>query len=170
MTPNAMSITGQQGRDDVANGRAVAVFGLGYVGSVTAACLAQLGNRVYGVDRDRLKVDHIMAGRAPFYEAGLAEIIRECVADGRLSASCDAEAALEEAEIALICVGTPSAPNGNLGLDQLERVFANIAQFLKSRPRPLIVAVRSTVFPGTIEQLAADLFSDTPDVALVSCP
>jgi GDP-mannose 6-dehydrogenase len=99
----------------------VAVLGLGYVGSVTAACLAHLGHRVTGVDRDEYKVKSIETGRAPFYEPGLAELIQEGRANGRLTATTLLEPAIEQAEIALICVGTPSERNGNLGLDQLRR-------------------------------------------------
>jgi GDP-mannose 6-dehydrogenase len=126
----------------------VVVFGLGYVGSVTAACLARLGHQVYCIDKDDLKVDRIQAGRAPFFEPGLDQLIGEMVASGRLSASKDARGALDKADIVLICVGTPSAPNGNLALDQLERVFVEIRNGLVSRQRSLLVAVRSTVFRG----------------------
>src|ERR1700677_3708644 len=96
----------------------VAVFGLGYVGSVTAACLASLGHRVVGIDNDKHKVESLNAGKAPFFEPGLDEIVRKCAADGRLSATLRAEEALAEADVALVCVGTPSERNGNLGLDQ----------------------------------------------------
>src|ERR1700733_1246787 len=96
----------------------VAVLGLGYVGSVTAACLAHLGHRVTGVDRDEYKVKSIENGQAPFYEPRLLELVQEGRANGRLAATTSLEAALEHADIALICVGTPSERNGNLGLDQ----------------------------------------------------
>jgi GDP-mannose 6-dehydrogenase len=147
----------------------VAVFGLGYVGSVTAACLAHLGHRVIGVDKDEIKVNSILAAHSPFYEPGLEDLIRKSAAAGRLSATKDSAPALEQADIALICVGTPSAPNGNLGLDQLERVFMELRQHLASRRKRLIVAVRSTVFPGTVEELSA-LLPNAANVALVSNP
>jgi len=146
----------------------VAVLGLGYVGSVTAACLAHLGHRVIGVDRDAHKVESIEAGRAPFYEPGLAGLIEEGRAGGRLSATTQLEPAIAEAEIALICVGTPSERNGNLGIEQLRRVCGQIATAWQGEHR-LIVAVRSTVFPGTCEELAAQcLGSDR--FAVVSNP
>jgi GDP-mannose 6-dehydrogenase len=148
----------------------VAVFGLGYVGSVTAACLAHLGHRVIGIDKDEIKINSILAGKAPFYEPGLEEIIQQSVAAGRLTASRSAGQALEKSDIALICVGTPSAPNGNLGLDQLERVFTELRQHLLSRERPLIIAVRSTVFPGTVEELALELAEFGSRVSFVSNP
>ena len=134
----------------------IAVLGLGYVGCVTAACLASLGHRVVGVDRDEFKVKSVNTGQAPFYEPGLGEVVSETVAAGNLSASTELADAVREADVALICVGTPSEKNGNLGLDQLRRVSAEIAETLKTRPAslaPLVVAVRSTVFPGTCEEI-----------------
>ncbi|HMJ61766.1 MAG TPA: 2-dehydropantoate 2-reductase N-terminal domain-containing protein, partial [Bryobacteraceae bacterium] len=125
----------------------IAVVGLGYVGCVTAACLSGLGHEVTGVDRDQHKVESVLKGEAPFYEPGLEKLVRENVEAGRLRASTSLETALERAEIALICVGTPSEKSGNLGLDQLRRVIAEIAGLIKSRRTPLIVAIRSTVFP-----------------------
>jgi GDP-mannose 6-dehydrogenase len=131
----------------------IAVFGLGYVGAVTAGCLARLGSCVVGVDRDDFKVRCVREGRAPFHEPGLEDLIREAVAAGRLCATTDPAAAVLNSEIAFICVGTPSARNGNLHLEQLERVCAEIARFLPQRADPLLVAVRSTVFPGTCEEV-----------------
>jgi GDP-mannose 6-dehydrogenase len=131
----------------------IAVLGLGYVGCVTAACLSRLGHTVTGVDRDDYKVNSVLAGTAPFFEPGLPDLVRENVAAGRLSATRSLAQGIENADIALICVGTPSEKSGNLGLDQLRRVVAEIAQLLPGRNRPLIVAVRSTVFPGTCEEI-----------------
>jgi len=147
-----------------------AVLGLGYVGSVTAACLAHLGHRVIGVDRDEFKVKSIEGGRAPFYEPGLAELIQEGCASGRLSATTSLEPALEHADVVLICVGTPSERNGNLGLDQLRRVCGQIATAWNGKSRRLIVAVRSTVFPGTCEELAAECLGGSERFAIVSNP
>ena len=148
----------------------VAVLGLGYVGSVTAAGLAHLGHRVIGVDRDSYKVESIQAGRTPFYEPGLEELIREGCATGRLSATGALEQALDESDIALICVGTPSERNGNLGLDQLRRVSTEIGRYLSERSRHLIVVTRSTVFPGTCEELAGECLGDTARYAVVANP
>ncbi len=147
----------------------VAVLGLGYVGCVTAACLASLGHRVVGIDRDERKVRDVENGRAPFFEPGLEDLIRENVALGRLSAATSADA-LAAADIALVCVGTPSERNGNLALDQLRRAVAEIAGHLPRRQKPLIVAIRSTVFPGTCEQLVLPAFADYPEVSVVSHP
>jgi len=148
----------------------IAVLGLGYVGSVTAACLAHLGHRVIGVDRDEHKVESIETGRAPFYEPGLTELIQEGHANGRLSATVLLEPAIQQSEIALICVGTPSERNGNLGLDQLRRVCSQVAAASDGNGRRLIVAVRSTVFPGTCEELTSECLSGSGRFAVVSNP
>jgi len=140
------------------------------VGAVTAACLARLGHRVTGVDRDEHKVRSIETGKAPFYEPGLSELIDEGLRAGRLSATCSLEQALADAAIALICVGTPSERNGNLSLEQLRRVCGQIASTWTDPARRLIVAVRSTVFPGTCEELAAACLGGSDRFAVVSNP
>lgn len=131
----------------------VAVLGLGYVGCVTAACLAKLGHRVIGVDRDDYKVQNVLSGKAPFYEPGLEEIVRQTAASGLLTATVSLAEGIADADIALICVGTPSEANGNLGLGQLKRVSEEIAALLPGRAKMLVVTVRSTVFPGTCEEI-----------------
>ena len=148
----------------------ISVFGLGYVGCVTAACLANLGHRVIGVDRDQNKVDSILNSRAPFYEPGLEDLIHSTVASGRLSAVTSIHEALVNADVCLICVGTPSERNGNLGLDQLRRVIEEIAAGLGTRSKPLAIAIRSTVFPGTCEQVIGPLVAAFPSVSVVSNP
>jgi GDP-mannose 6-dehydrogenase len=140
---------------------------------VTAACLASLGHRVFGIDRDPYKINEIRNGRAPFYEPGLDQLVRENVAAGRLSASTAADA-IAGTDIALVCVGTPSEKNGNLGLDQLRRAVGEIACHLAgaagSRAMPLIVAIRSTVFPGTCEEVVLPAFDKDTAVRVVSHP
>jgi GDP-mannose 6-dehydrogenase len=150
--------------------RQIAVIGLGYVGCVTAACLAQLGHRVIGVDRDEHKVQNVLNGKAPFYEPGLEELVQQNVAAGRLLASTSNEEGLRDADIALICVGTPSEKNGNLGLDQLRRVIADIVAILPTLTKPLIIAVRSTVFPGTCEEIVESSLVNYAHVGVVSNP
>jgi GDP-mannose 6-dehydrogenase len=147
----------------------IAVLGLGYVGCVTAACLASLGHRVWGIDRDERKVREVENGRAPFYEPGLDHLVRENVEAGRLSASVSSGAILK-ADIVLVCVGTPSEKNGNLGLHQLRRAVNEIAGHLPGRGKPLIVAIRSTVFPGSCEELVLPAFADQPTVSVVAHP
>jgi len=151
----------------------IAVLGLGYVGCVTAACLASLGHRVSGIDRDEHKVREVQNGRAPFYEPGLGDLVRENVQAGRLSVCTSSDAmidAMVDADVILVCVGTPSAKNGDLGLHQLRRSAAEIAQELPRRSKRLIVGIRSTVFPGTCEELVLPAFADHPAVSVVSHP
>jgi GDP-mannose 6-dehydrogenase len=152
------------------NSQQIAVLGLGYVGCVTAACLSSIGHRVIGVDRDSFKVESVLDGKAPFFEPGLEDLVRQGVEAGRLSASVSLEEALRDADVALICVGTPSEKNGNLGLDQLRRVAQEIAQLLPGRRKRLIVAVRSTVYPGTCEEIVGKELGDSPLATVVSNP
>jgi GDP-mannose 6-dehydrogenase len=133
----------------------IAVLGLGYVGCVTAACLAELGHIVTGVDRDAFKVRSVLDGQAPFYEPGLPELVRKGRDAGTLDASTNLAEVLLASDMALICVGTPSERNGNLDLQQLARVAEEIGAILEAHPKPLLVAVRSTVFPGTCEAVVA---------------
>ncbi len=146
------------------------MVGLGYVGCVTAACLANLGHRVIGVDRDAFKVDAVLACRAPFFEPGLGEMVAANVGSGRLSASTDLDFALAESDIALLCVGTPSERNGNLSVEQLYRVAVEIGRHLQARERPLIVAVRSTVFPGTCDDVVIPALDGAGKASVVSNP
>ena len=141
--------------DSKLEGPKIAVFGLGYVGCVTAACFAELGFRGMGVDVDARKVHAIQDGQSPFYEPGLEPLIARHLSSGSLSATLSAEDALRDTDFAILCVGTPSAPNGNLNLDQLRKVATEIGGHLDGRAKPLIVVVRSTVFPGTCDEVVA---------------
>ena len=148
----------------------VAVFGLGYIGCVSAACLASLGLRVIGVDRDAHKVESVLGGHAPFYEPGLQDLVREAIDRDSLTATTSAEKGIRDADVAFVCVGTPSERNGNLGLSQLRRVTEEIAQYVPSRKKPLVVAIRSTVFPGTCEEVVLPAFAGQSHVSVVSNP
>jgi len=148
----------------------VVVLGLGYVGCVTAACLAELGHAVIGVDRDASKVKNITEGRAPFYEPGLEALVESGTRSGRLRAITSAGEALRDADIVMACVGTPSERNGNLGLDQMKRAVEEIAASLAGRSKPLTVAIRSTVFPGTCEEVVIPALARFPQVSVVSNP
>ena len=150
--------------------RRVAVLGLGYVGSVTAACLAQAGHYVAGVDRDAYKVECILSGKAPFYEPGLEETIQSGVAAGRLTAFTDLSEAVANADVAMVCVGTPSDKSGNISLDQLHRACREIRSTLDARTFPLVVAIRSTAFPGVCEDLYRNPLDAHPNVRVVSNP
>lgn len=145
----------------------IAVFGLGYVGCVTAACLAHLGHDVVGIDRDPYKVEQIQKGEAPFFEPGLPEVLRAAVDAGRLRATTETSEGLPGADVALLCVGTPSERSGNIGLGQLHKVCQDIAAL---QPSGMIVAVRSTVFPGTCEEIVIPALAGLRDVAVVANP
>jgi GDP-mannose 6-dehydrogenase len=147
----------------------IAVLGLGYVGCVSAACFAKLGYHVTGIDRDEIKVTNVLNGLAPFYEPGLESLIQDSVATGRLTASTSIEP-IVDADIAFVCVGTPSEKNGNLGLEQLRRVVKEIEASFSKRTKPFILAIRSTVFPGTCEEVVIPLLNDDPLVSVVSNP
>ena len=146
----------------------IAVFGLGYVGCVTAACFAELGFRVIGVDVDARKVDAILEGQSPFYEPGLEPLIAKHLRAGALQATLSTEEALRDADFAFLCVGTPSAANGNLNLDYLRKVSSDIGLHLDGRTKPLTVVVRSTVFPGSCDEVVAPQVE--PKAAVVSNP
>ncbi|HXV35655.1 MAG TPA: nucleotide sugar dehydrogenase [Myxococcota bacterium] len=127
----------------------VAVFGLGYVGSVTAAALARDGHEVVGVDVSQPKIEALRAGRAPVLEPGLEELIAALVRGGRLRATDDPAAALADAELSLICVGTPSRADGSLELEFVKQVASQIGSKLSVTARGHRVVVRSTVLPGS---------------------
>ncbi len=146
----------------------IAVFGLGYVGCVTAACFTDLGFRVIGVDVDARKVSAIQDGQSPFFEPGLEPLIAKHLNRGLLTATLSTEEALRDADFAFLCVGTPSAPNGNLNLDYLRKVSTDIAAHLDGRSKPLTVVVRSTVFPGTCDEIVAPAVE--PRAAVVANP
>ncbi|HVP39277.1 MAG TPA: UDP-glucose/GDP-mannose dehydrogenase family protein [Candidatus Saccharimonadales bacterium] len=131
----------------------IAVYGLGYVGSVTSACLAKLGHSVVGVDIQKFKVDMIQSGRSPIVERGVAELVAEGVQAGRLRATTDFREAMRHAEVSILCIGTPSAEDGSLSLDQVRRVCRSLGEVLhESRGEHLFVP-RSTMLPGSCEEV-----------------
>jgi GDP-mannose 6-dehydrogenase len=131
----------------------VSVFGLGYVGCVSAACLARDGHKVIGVDVSADKVAMINEGRSPIIEPGLEPLISSVAADGRLSATTGASDAVRDTDLALICVGTPDIGHGQPDLDALSRVATAIGLACVGRTRPFTVVIRSTVLPGTNDLL-----------------
>jgi GDP-mannose 6-dehydrogenase len=130
----------------------ISVFGLGYVGAVSAGCLARRGHQVIGVDVNPRKVASINDGEAPVLEPGLPEAIAEAVVAGRLRATLDAAEAVCGSDVSLLCVGTPSGAQGSIDLAALEHVCADIGAALPSAERRHTVVVRSTVLPGTTEK------------------
>lgn len=130
----------------------ISVFGLGYVGSVSAACLTALGHEVVGIDVNPVKVDLINTGQGPVVEAGLDALIAKGVETGRLSADTRASEAIAASEVSLICVGTPSDANGNLNMASVERVCQEIGGALSDKESYHVVVVRSTVLPGSTEE------------------
>ena len=131
----------------------ISVFGLGYVGAVSAACLAADGHLVVGVDTNPVKTDLLNQGHPPVIEAGLGELIEEGVRAGRLRATTDCDAAVSDTDLAFVCVGTPSKGNGSLDLTYLRRVAGDIGQAIQRQRSPIVVVVRSTVLPGTTRQV-----------------
>lgn len=128
----------------------ISVFGLGYVGTVSAACLAKAGHTVIGVDPNETKVSLINDGHSPIIEKDVAEIIAAGIGSGHLSATHDAAAAVAASEISLICVGTPSQLNGNLDLSFVRRVCEDIGRALVGKDSYHVVVVRSTMLPGSV--------------------
>lgn len=131
----------------------LSVFGLGYVGSVTAACLAHQGHRVTGVDVNPGKVEMLESGRSPVLEPRLDELVRDSHQACRLHATGDATAAVAASDISFLCVGTPSLRNGNLDLSGLQRVCEQLGGALRRKNAFHLVVLRSTVLPGTTEAL-----------------
>jgi GDP-mannose 6-dehydrogenase len=127
----------------------ISVFGLGYVGCVSAACLAGRGHQVVGVDVNPVKIDLISAGKAPVVEERIGELTAEVVGSGALRATTDVAEAVAASDISLVCVGTPSAPNGSLSTAYLERVAEQIGEALAAKSTRHTVVFRSTMLPGT---------------------
>jgi GDP-mannose 6-dehydrogenase len=157
----------------------IAVFGLGYVGTVTAAGLASRGHHVCGVDVDQAKVDQIRSGQSPVVEPGIDELIASAVAGGALTATTDPAVALDRADVSLLCVGTPSMPQGGTNLTYLSRALDDIRRGLAvATPPPSgfhAVVVRSTVPPRTGDDLVSKTFTGMApeagwDVGTAMCP
>ena len=138
----------------------IAIFGLGYVGSVSAACLADAGHEITGVDVDPHKLSLIQQGRAPVSEPGLDDLLARMVADGRLVVTDDTAAAVRKSDLSLVCVGTPSRRNGSLDTTFLERVIGQIGAALAQGSAYHVVAIRSTVLPGVVASRLMPLLED----------
>ena len=131
----------------------ISVFGLGYVGCVSIGCLSQNGHRCIGVDLNEVKVDFLNSGRASIIEKDIDIIISEQHQNGRISATSDFLFAVNNSEVSIICVGTPSTNNGHLNLNAVFRVAEEIGQALKQKDSHHVVVIRSTVLPGTNDKV-----------------
>lgn len=131
----------------------ISIFGLGYVGAVSAGCLANDGHQIVGVDPVQTKVDLINRGQSPIIEADIGEIIAANVGAGRLRATTSVADAVGETDLSFVCVGTPSQPNGNLDFRYIQRVCEEIGQALKQKEGRHTVVIRSTILPGTMRNI-----------------
>jgi GDP-mannose 6-dehydrogenase len=139
----------------------LSVFGLGYVGCVSAACFADDGNEVIGVDVNPTKVEIINSGKSPIIEDGISELMAKVVNSGRLLATTDSERAIHDSDLSLVCVGTPSNQNGSLHLRHVEQVCREIGSVLKTKEQRHIVVIRSTMLPGTVENTVVPALEET---------
>jgi GDP-mannose 6-dehydrogenase len=131
----------------------ISVMGLGYVGTVAAGCLAKEGHEVIGVDPERTKVDLINHGKSPIIEKDIGEIIESMVSEGRLSATTDVAEAVYQSDLMLVCVGTPSLPNGGIDLKYIRNVCNEIGAALREHVGAPVVVMRSTMLPGTMRDV-----------------
>ena len=138
----------------------ISIFGLGYVGAVTGACLAKLGHEVVGVDPDEQKLRFIREGKSPILEEGLDELMGQVVGAGRFRGSSDCDEAIAATDLSLVCVGTPSMPNGGLKTEYVERVAEQIGGAIRGKGTYHSVVIRSTVLPGTTEGVVVPILRE----------
>jgi GDP-mannose 6-dehydrogenase len=151
----------------------VSIFGLGYVGAVTAGCLAELGHVIIGADVQPEKVEAFNTGRSPIIEPELDDLLSAARSEGRLSATTSAQEAVLGSDVSIICVGTPSLESGRLNLDFVRKVSEQIAAVLKSSGKSHIILFRSTMLPGSTRQMVTDFFEDlriNGQVRIYYCP
>jgi GDP-mannose 6-dehydrogenase len=139
----------------------ISIFGLGYVGAVSAGCLANEGHTVIGVDPVQTKVDLINSGKSPIIEADIGEMIVASAQARRLCATTDLEKAIRGTELSFVCVGTPSQPNGNLDLTYIRRVCEQIGLALKEKSERHVVVIRSTILPGTMHNIVIPVLEES---------
>ncbi len=139
----------------------ISIFGIGYVGCVSAACFAREGHAVIGVDVNPTKADIINSGKSPIVEPGINELISDVVKAGNLRATTNSSEAIEASDISLVCVGTPSKPNGSLNLDHVRKVCEEIGAGIGAKNERHTVVIRSTMLPGSIESVALPALEQT---------
>jgi GDP-mannose 6-dehydrogenase len=139
----------------------ISIFGMGYVGTVSAGCLADEGHHVTGVDPVPTKVDLINAGHSPIIEEAIGDLVAANVKAGRLRATSDQDQAVRETELSFVCVGTPSQTNGNLDLTYIRRVCEEIGKSLKNKSDRHIVVIRSTILPGTMRGIVIPVLEES---------
>ena len=132
----------------------ISIFGIGYVGCVSAACFARAGHEVIGVDVNPTKVDIINSGKSPIVEPEINELIHDVVKAGKLSATTNSAEAIQRSDVSLVCVGTPSKPNGSLNLEHVRQVCREIGAAIGAKSERHTVVIRSTMLPGSIESVA----------------
>jgi GDP-mannose 6-dehydrogenase len=145
---------------DEVNTMRISIFGLGYVGAVCAGCLSARGHEVVGVDISPAKIDLINNGKSPIVEPGLEELLQQGVKSGRLRGTTDVGGAVRDTQVSFICVGTPSKKNGDLELDYIEGVCREIGFALRDKSERHTVVVRSTVLPGTVNNVVIPIIED----------
>lgn len=131
----------------------ISIFGLGYVGAVSLACLARDGHRVIGVDVDQTKLDLIASGKTPVVEEGMIDLMAATVASGRIQVTQNVDEAVRDSDISFVCVGTPSAPNGSQDQRALSRIAEQLGKALRTKQPGHVIAFRSTVVPGVTEDV-----------------
>jgi GDP-mannose 6-dehydrogenase len=141
----------------------ISVFGLGYVGCVSAACFAKAQHHVIGVDVNPVKVGIVNEGRSPIVEAGINEVIASGVQSGHLRATTDSSEGVRNSQISLVCVGTPSKPNGSLDLSFVKRVCEEIGEALRDKNDHHVVVMRSTMLPGSVESVVVPALEKSSD-------
>jgi GDP-mannose 6-dehydrogenase len=151
----------------------VSIFGLGYVGAVTAGCLAEQGHVIIGADVQPEKVDAFNTGRSPIIEPELDDLLGTARREGRLSATTSAQDAVLGSDVSIICVGTPSLESGRLNLDFVRKVSEQIAAVLRTSGKRHVLLFRSTMLPGSTRQMVRDFFEDlraSGQVQVYYCP
>ena len=138
----------------------ISIFGLGYVGAVSLACLSRDGHHVIGVDIDRSKLELIACGKTPVVEEGMVELMQQVAASGRVSVTTDSEQALLDSELSLVCVGTPSAANGSQDQGAILALAASMGRALRKKTTPHVVVFRSTLVPGTVEDVLRPIIEE----------